>query len=853
MEHLLLPQDREPLNIEVPYVSNDAPAYCGRGLLDFQQFPILHGYRRTKAPILSLVELLGYPAQRPAGFVQSWLYFGLLREVLGPNIWGEAEREQNFISSQSHPEGQRLLTSSALGPLLKQKERSLKSWIWHSKAAKLERDRIREILVFAADQCQAFDRDCEILSWSEIMLSIRILIDSLTHLMYCESGSRWHQRHFEGSSGPNIMSRGSVRVVYDRLKGRHGWCNHQVKRMCRETHSAIALVYLATLRRHPATWIDHSRCDEAEYCAAYNINQEFKGVHVSTDCRCMHIQAPEEDMLAILRNGGFPILRCTTDRAGNITLKYHRATLKTSYTAISHLWADGLANHEGNSLPRCQLTRLIERVADIECSTSPLQKVWHKTPWRRRVDMWLDVYCVPIPRVPATFAIPNGQEVTNETQKLEDQIELKDIHIVDNVQSPEEKQRLEEALELEEGRRLAKIEKDERIRKLEETQRQRLKADALRKMTATYAWAKNVLVLDHELSFVTSGHDELEVRGRIAICGWNSRYWTFQEHCLSRDTFFQTKDGPRREFQGRHPFPLKRQNKESLYETLHRDLFHAARVIQIETGAARPCVIEEQQSQSATNTSLFKDIWEALVDRNTTKLTDALGIFAALLGTDPSGILSLSIEEQMKAILKSQTSLPLDILLANAPRHGSDDNWIPITPKSVVLDFNAHTIMKDDNCFWLPRTGSAGSCQVQYCTSEGLHPEGWILDIDGEDIWGSQTGIEYEIRPHDSLAAAQAVKGFVGEFSVILLLQYQSNYADTGLRAGNGACLIVPSQLYSTKVRYGFSLSWSEVGLDEEATLRKQKLRRYRTSRMSSSSRCRLALLCSGFHDICSI
>jgi hypothetical protein len=41
----------------------------------------------------------------------------------------------------------------------------------------------------------------------------------------------------------------------------------------------------------------------------------------------------------------------------------------------------------------------------------------------------------------------------------------------------------------------------------------KLKMVALKKMAATYAWAENVLVLDHELSFIEEEHDELEFRG----------------------------------------------------------------------------------------------------------------------------------------------------------------------------------------------------------------------------------------------------------------------------------------------------------------------------------------------------
>jgi hypothetical protein len=736
------------LNIEIPYVADAAPKYDGLGL---ESFPIRHGYPRANPPLLRLAELLGYPAQKPAAFVQSWLYFGLLRDVLGDKIWDKAEKQQQFVTTARDSAGRKLLTSGPLIPLLKQKERTLTSWI---NDTKYERDRIRKTLRFAAKQCQALDGNCEISSWPEIMLSIRVLIDSLTHLSYHSSESQWYHRHDDGSSGPNASSRSSVQLIHDRLKGRYGWCIHQVKRMCRQTHSAIGLAYLASIRRHPTSWIDHRQCDEAEYCTANNISETFKGVHVEMNCQCAHVTAPEKDMHDILENGGFPIVSCKIDCSGNPTLQYHRATLKSSYTAISHLWADGLANLNGNSLPRCQLKRLVKRVAEVRKSTTFAGDLWHRMPWNRRVDFWLDVYCVPVPKSHNTSAIGRARD-TEELHKL--------------------------------------------------------KAVALKKMTATYAWAKTVLVLDHELSYITSAHDELELRGRIAICGWNSRYWTFQEHCLSRDTVFQSGKGPRREFKGRYSTFLQRFKKESIHETLHRDLFHAARAIQIHTGAKRPCVTEERQSRTSKEESLFKEIWEALVDRNTTKLTDALGIFAALLGTDPTGILSLSIEDQMKAILASQSSLPLSILFTDAARH--ENSWIPVTPKGVVLDFTHMMSKNSERQGWrLPRAELATlttSSRLVFLTSTQPQPGGWILDMNGEDSSALRADLEYKVVPHDPVVAENVLKG---QSSVILIIQLSADSVSIGSKAGSGVCLLpVNFNAPVRKVRYGFPISWSQM------------------------------------------
>ena len=108
--------------------------------------------------------------------------------------------------------------------------------------------------------------------------------------------------------------------------------------------------------------------------------------------------------MSVLEDGDIPLLRCHR-KAGTpaeMSLSYVRLSSSTHYTAVSHLWSDGLATPSRNSLPKCQLQHLCNRIQAAE-------SYGRKGGWfKRRVAqarpslavtkpilLWLDVYCVP--------------------------------------------------------------------------------------------------------------------------------------------------------------------------------------------------------------------------------------------------------------------------------------------------------------------------------------------------------------------------------------------------------------------------------------------------------------------------
>ena len=69
--------------------------------------------------------------------------------------------------------------------------------------------------------------------------------------------------------------------------------------------------------------------------------------------------SPDMEALGkLIDEGEVPVL-CLEDRQGQkmLEVRPHRPWIE--YTAISHVWADGLGNLEANALPRCQVERLL--------------------------------------------------------------------------------------------------------------------------------------------------------------------------------------------------------------------------------------------------------------------------------------------------------------------------------------------------------------------------------------------------------------------------------------------------------------------------------------------------------------
>lgn len=476
MDHLVRPQDSIPLD-NVPVFDSALHLYDGLG---FENFPVRMGHCSQDQA----------SQQTSASYIQGWLYFGLLREVFGDTLQvSDFVRPRPPDLPQTVPY-QWLLTTAKLPDYFERHHELNRSITAYFDARRFQR--LRELVTFVVDQCNRFDHVQSRYDEESpiVLLSLRILVQTLDRYEGGYTYLRWTRHIPTTTYAHNWLS--SRIIQQHMLRQESVWCPHQVQYLLK-TFSYHALIYLAEIKRDVAEWVDHSHCSEESRCIAYNIdNKTFQGRHVGKCSGCSQVEAPLEDMMSILEDGDIPLLRChrKADTQAEMSLSYVRLSSSTHYTAVSHLWSDGLATPSRNSLPKCQLQHLCDKIQAAE-------SYGRKGGWfKRRVAqagpslaatkpilLWLDVYCVP---------------ASTSSKDLQ--------------------------------------------------RNKRLKAAAIGLMVPTYALARQTLVLDYELQHFTPASTdsdeaaaEEELLARVVVSGWRSRCWTHQESQVSQRILIQCR------------------------------------------------------------------------------------------------------------------------------------------------------------------------------------------------------------------------------------------------------------------------------------------------------------------------
>jgi hypothetical protein len=148
---------------------------------------------------------------------------------------------------------------------------------------------------------------------------------------------------------------------------REGWCPLDAQKCNTAGIQLDTQAYLLQLVRTKASWNNrtHESCRKTE-CLPDNIDESsYMTRHIREDCGCSLLDANIEHLHTILRGGGIPLVTITPseDELGNqhYEIKIVKKGSSKPYVAISHIWADGLGNPRGNSLPHCQLEFLDKR------------------------------------------------------------------------------------------------------------------------------------------------------------------------------------------------------------------------------------------------------------------------------------------------------------------------------------------------------------------------------------------------------------------------------------------------------------------------------------------------------------
>ena len=346
------------------------------GYEGFSHFPSRWGYTLGS---LEHGDLGGRHIDDAAGFLQAWLFFGLLTEVLGGI--GVPFRQSDFLREGNG--GAPIITTEPLPLYL---------WYWLAAHTHSGRDVVRaherhvqSCLRLSNTILQAITK-LHIKSNRNVFTCKRYTQAVILSLIIC--GETLNKaRDWIG----NTRIKPALRWHFPPLSLAlldAGWCTGQIPELLKERDSST-LLYLSRLDMHIPKK-DHRRCNAKLGCRANHINYATYDTKHAADCQianCQSIGPPMQEISEILNDGDIPLIAMdfSCEPSQLMVVRYKEITeYCNDYIAISHVWSDGLGNPYANSLPRCQLDRIQHQV----------NQLWD--PAIYVIPFWIDTLCVPL-------------------------------------------------------------------------------------------------------------------------------------------------------------------------------------------------------------------------------------------------------------------------------------------------------------------------------------------------------------------------------------------------------------------------------------------------------------------------
>ena len=320
-------------------------------------------------------------------FVQRWLYFEVLREILGhlPKF-----NLDDFIREEMGGGPKTWITTDKLPGYLQK-------WLEHEKRDFNKQRQLHAQLVlnrsrsWVLNNCAVVDRN-EHSRWridKKVALSIMILGETLTSAMIRLQRETQFKvlgwvNHEDSSPGW-----GCSEIILDRFHDNH-ICPHKVGMLRgRLRNNTIGLLYASQLlstsqllsKNNPG--VLHVKCD-ARGCKAVRgyHSQGYQRAHHPRCSRrgCQAIGPDMHKLSGIIDNNQIPLLQYNQEKA---TVEVVGKTLKARYVVFSHVWADGYGNPDTNLMNQCVLDHFLDLLRERKDD-----KITKK--------FWIDTLAIPV-------------------------------------------------------------------------------------------------------------------------------------------------------------------------------------------------------------------------------------------------------------------------------------------------------------------------------------------------------------------------------------------------------------------------------------------------------------------------
>ena len=555
--------------------------------------------------------------------LQKWLYFGLISRCIGINV-----AVQDFHSDQR-------LHSRHLPGLLRHNPivNALETDLKDVELA------LRQFSIDHLEPYSSFNQNVDNYNAQLVVLSIRILTDSLWRAdrNYGEFADDTFMRHNERYDNPFAPAELHGAILRNRMSWQEGWCKSMVSRLLK-TFTASSAYYISAFRHTRAAnhGINHEHCTD-DRCKLNYDPKNYQYAHTS-QCQedrneyCRMVEAPRSDVMNILQDGGIPLIKIESNN-----LVARRAKYGVPYVVATHVWAGGLGNPKGNSMPLCQVQEMSRltvssQEALLRFKPSPTPEDVFPTIWETIVNpfrllpksppawFWID-----------TLNIPNVDN-SSVAKELADDVWAKRTMAID-------------------------------------------------RMTQTYAAADSAIVLDPEVRQVdlqwhqsASDPDDdgadavlLQIFASILISSWTTRCWTFQEGAMAKELLVKLKGDifpmqfARRDVLARNRRRLRDRQYSDIHDMLDEMSAWFSRLPATQENDESVGRKEISQGDDGTP-EVFTRIWNDLAARSTSRTVDRLSILSLLVDLKPSEVRQEHPRARFKAIFKANEKLPLALL-----------------------------------------------------------------------------------------------------------------------------------------------------------------------------------------------
>lgn len=502
-------------------------------------------------------------------------------------------------------------------------------------------------------------------------------------------GRRWYHNIFYSVTAPGERAASSwTGRLLQKWFDDNGWCRVAFRSIC-QTNDYTTAYYLSRLQRPEGTG-RHEKCKKSNVCLAYELAGSQRGSYQPRHTEdCSEYECPllpesiehfETKLCEMIEHNQIPILSIKPS-SDNLDLKLVPYDGNLRYTAISHVWSNGMGNDHHNQVYRCQLKQIAKDVAEIHREHVKnyfleipgsihfwAWKAWRWI-WKPTVYLWLDTICIPA----------RAMSVSTTSRASQRYNDISDVETSDEETSSE---------------------CDQPPRNPKSTARHLLRNMAMRHITPIFQAAEQALVIDKEIEKLQNPSCDL-ISAVLLGSKWTRRAWTFQEGSSARDCRFRVLSG--------HPAILRdlisrdwmsweaghyddtSTSRRSIFRIFVMATFRKLTSspisgppishfwVPLKTVLAEPLNEfrkryakdseplfrnELRQRYNKGHSTTFIRVWNNLKDRVATRPADRYVILASLLDLDSSDLAAADVTEQQKipSIIRSCAEVPLSVM-----------------------------------------------------------------------------------------------------------------------------------------------------------------------------------------------